>query len=102
MKHQCNIDVAEISALKTSMIFSFCIEIINVTSIMHRRLFNEQTCFSLTTAMIHQCSQCILEWENFAANPPRNYRNSEDTLPHSRKKQEIKATIHSHVLVISA
>ena len=66
MKHQWNVDVAEISTLKTLMILNVCIKIINVSSTLHRcrivvSLMNRRV-FSMTILMMHQCSHCDLAW----------------------------------------
>ena len=59
MKYQCT--------LKTLIIINVCIEIINVSSRLHRwrivvSLLKEQACFLMTTLMNHQCYQCVLDW----------------------------------------
>ena len=56
MKHQRNIDFSGISTLKN---INVCIEIINVASMSHRCLFNEQTCFYdeiSDSSMVSMCS----------------------------------------------
>ena len=35
---------------------------INVVSMSHRCLCNEQVCFLMATSMNHQCYQCVIDW----------------------------------------
>ena len=64
--HQRNVNVSKISRVKTLMTINACIEIINVSLMLHRcgiivSLMNRPV-FLMTTLMNHQCYQCVLDW----------------------------------------
>ena len=66
MTYQSNINVSEISTIKKLMIKNVCIEIINLSSMLHgyRTVVSSMNglVFSMTTSINHECCQCDLDW----------------------------------------
>ena len=68
INYQWNIYLSEMSTLKRLMILNVCIEIFNVSLMLNRycifvSLMNRFV-FWTTPSMIHQCFQCVFDWDS--------------------------------------
>ena len=69
--HQWNINVSRDKHIKNNIDHLYLHRnhqcFINVASMSHRCLFNEQARFLMTTLMNHQCYHCVLDWGSVVA-----------------------------------